>query len=322
MDAVAAANPGLARVVDYGDSYLKTRNAATGYDLKGICITHKTADYDCRLYPGAPRPRFVLMTQMHAREIVSGDISWRFIDYLTQNYGKNSDVTTLLNGTEVWVIPVVNPDGVDLVQQGGNNPYLQRKNLNGSGCGSTPGAGNQLGVDLNRNTSTHWGTTGVEFNKCSQVYPGPSGDSEPETKALESLFRTIWPDQRGPKETDAAPVTAKGSMISIHSYAGVILFPWGWDNRKAPNDASLRAIATRMGQLTGYDSGQPGEVLYNASGNIEDWSYSELGIASFTIEADSCDSFTPAYSCTPGQFSKILPALMHVAQKAKAPYKP
>jgi carboxypeptidase T len=203
LDAVAEAYPDLTRVADYGDSYLKTRNAATGYDLKTICITHKTADYDCKLYPGAPRPRFVLMTQMHAREIISGDISWRFIDYLTQNYGKNSAVTTLLNTTEVWVIPVVNPDGVDLVQQGGTNPYLQRKNLNGTGCGSTPGAGSQLGVDLNRNTSTHWGTSGVNFNKCDQTYPGTAGDSEPETKALEALLRKLYPDQRGPADTDA-----------------------------------------------------------------------------------------------------------------------
>jgi carboxypeptidase T len=321
LDAVAAAYPGLTRVVDYGDSYLKTRDPAAGYDLKTICITRKTADYDCKLYPGAPRPRFVLMSQMHAREIIGGDISWRFIDHLTRNYGKIAAVTTLLDTTEVWVIPVNNPDGVGLVQQGGDKPYLQRKNANGSGCGATPGGDQQLGVDLNRNTSNHWGTTGGVGNTCSQVYPGPHADSESETKALQTFFRQIFPDQRGPNDTDAAPVTAKGTMLSIHAYGGMVLFPWGYQNTKAPNDAGLRSIARGLAQTLGYSYGRPGEVIYTASGNIEDWTYGTLGVASFAIEADSCGSFTPPYSCAESEFAAFLPALMQLADKAKAPYR-
>jgi carboxypeptidase T len=322
LDKVAATFPGLARVADYGDSYLKTKNPSTGYDLKAICITKKTADADCTLVTGAPKPRFVLMTQMHARELVSGDIAWRFIDYLTQNYGKAAAVTNLLDTTEVWVVPVVNPDGVDVVQQGGNHPYLQRKNVSGTGCSLPPGAGGQRGVDLNRNTSWHWGTTGVDFSKCSEIYPGASGNSEAETSSLQTMFKQLWPDQRGPNDTDAAPATARGTMLSIHTYAGVILYPWGWNDNNTANEASLKRIAGQMSALNGYPAGQPGEVLYNASGNIEDWTYGELGVASFTIEARSCNSFTPAYSCTTGEFNTNLPALMYLAGQAKAPYKP
>ena len=53
LDQVAAAHPELATVVDYGDSFLKTRNASTGYDLKAICLTRKAAG-DCALTPTAP----------------------------------------------------------------------------------------------------------------------------------------------------------------------------------------------------------------------------------------------------------------------------
>jgi hypothetical protein len=323
LDKVATAYPTLARVVDYGDSWLKSRNAATGYDLKAICLTHKTADYECKLYPGAPKPRFLLMTQIHAREIVTGDISWRWIDYLTQNYGKVQAVTDLLNTTEIWVVPVANPDGVDVVQQGGNNPYLQRKNVDGgTGCPLPPGASGQRGVDLNRNTSSHFGGAGTSTNPCSEVFRGANGNSEPENAQLETMFKQIWPDQRGPNDTDAAPVTARGVMLSLHSYAGVVLYPWGWDNKDTANAASLAKIGGHIGQLTGYGSGQPGEVLYNASGNIEDWTYGELGVASFTVEMDSCNSFTPSYSCAGGQFTKLLPSLMYLGQQAKAPYTP
>jgi hypothetical protein len=321
LDKVVADHPGLATVVDYGDSYLKTRNPATGYDLKAICLTSKQSG-DCALNPAAPKPRFLLMTQIHAREIVTGDISWRFIDHLVGGYGSNAQVTALLDSTEVWVVPIVNPDGVDLVQQGGSRPYLQRKNLHGSGCASVPTGSNQLGVDLNRNTSTRWGAAGVDSRPCGQTYPGTGPDSEPETKAIEKLFRQLYADQRGPNDGDAAPATTRGSMISMHSYAGMNLFPWGWSTRRSANDAALRSIAAKMSQFNGYRYGQPGEILYNASGTSDDWSYGELGIASFTIETASCGSFTPAYSCTGTDFTKNLPALMYVAGKAPAPYRP
>jgi hypothetical protein len=319
LDQVAAARSDLATVVDYGDSYLKGRNPATGYDLKAICLTHK-ASGDCALSPTAPKPRFVLMTQIHAREIVTGDLSWRFIDHLVNGYGSNSAVTSLLDSTEVWVVPIVNPDGVDRVQQGGNRPYLQRKNLDGTSCANPPTASNQPGVDLNRNTSSHWGASGTSSSLCAQTYLGTAPDSEPETKAIENLFRRLYPDQRASGDTAAAPATARGTMITMHSYAGLNLFPWGWSTQHSGNDGSLRRIAAKMSGYNGYQYGQPGEVLYNAAGTSDDWSYGELGVASFTIELASCGSFTPAYSCTATDWSKNLPVLMYVAGIAKAPY--
>jgi hypothetical protein len=319
LDKVAADHPDLGTVVTYGASFLKTRNPATGYDLRAICLTHKQAG-DCALSPTAPKPRFLLMAQIHAREIVTGDIAWRFIDRLATAYGTDSTVTALLNSTEVWVIPITNPDGVDEVQQGGNRPYLQRKNRDGTGCTNPPTGSNQLGVDLNRNNGSHWDTTGVSSNKCSQTYPGASANSEPETQAVESLFRKLFADQRGPNDSDPAPATTRGAMITLHSFAGMNLFPWGWSNTHSPNDAKLRAIATTMSSFNGYQHGQPGEILYNASGTSDDWSYGDLGIASFTIEVASCGSFTPAYSCTTTDYNKNLPVLMYVAGLAKAPY--
>jgi hypothetical protein len=209
------------------------------------------------------------------------------------------------------------------VQQGGNRPYLQRKNLDdasGPSCARPPRGSGQVGVDLNRNTASHWNTTGTSRNPCSEVYPGRGRDSEPETRAIERLFRQLFADQRGPADTDAAPATTRGAMISMHSYAAMNLFPWGWSNRHSPNDAALRRIAAHMSTLNGYASGQPGEILYNSSGSSDDWSYGELGIASFTVELASCGSFTPAYPCTATDYQKNLPMLRYVAGIAHAPY--
>ena len=109
LSDVAAAYPALATVVDYGDSWLKTKGRG-GHDLLAICITKK-ATGDCALSPTAPKPRSVLYAAIHARELATAEIAWNWIDYLTTSYGSDTTVTNLLDTTEIWVVPVANPDG-------------------------------------------------------------------------------------------------------------------------------------------------------------------------------------------------------------------
>ncbi|GHF35566.1 M14 family zinc carboxypeptidase [Streptomyces morookaense] len=325
LDQVAAAHPDMATVVTYGQSWLKQAGAG-GHDLKAICIT-RIKPGDCQLNPNAAKPRFFLMSQIHAREITTGEMSWRWIDTLTNDYGKDPDITRLMDSTEMWVVPIANPDGVDIVAQGGDNPVLQRKNAdnaNGVSCGWT----GQTGVDLNRNAGTHWGGLGTSTQPCSEVYLGPAADSEAENTGLESLFRQLYPAVRtGTGDSDPAPADAKGMMISLHSDASMVLFPWEADHTiHSGNDATLRALAAHMGSITGYQSGQAGEILYDASGGTDDWTYDKLGLASFTIEIGDvdgrgCSGFTPSFSCQDSYFwPKIKPALLYAAQHAAAPY--
>ncbi len=327
MDDTASQHPDLAKVVTYGQSWLKQQGRG-GRDLKAICITKITSG-DCALSPNSTKPRFFLMSQIHARELTTGEMSWRWIDALISGYGKDSAITQLMDSTEMWVVPDANPDGVDMVAAGGDNPVLQRKNADdahGTRCGVS--AYNQIGVDLNRNAGTHWDTSGTSNAPCDQTYGGPAADSEVENTALESLFRELFPAVRtGTGDTDPAPSTAKGMMITLHSDASMVLFPWESDATvHTGNDTALRALAAHMASLTGYQYGQAGEILYNASGGTDDWTYDKLGLASFTIEiGDSdgagCDGFTPPYSCQDSYFwPKMEPALLYAAQHAASPY--
>ena len=76
-------------------------------------------------------------------------------------------------------------------------------------------------------------------------------------------------------------------MVTIHTVAGLVLFPWGMSaSQHAPNDAALRSMGFRQSYFNGYETGQPPEVLYAVSGTTDDWSYDALGIASFTWELD------------------------------------
>ncbi|GAA0264935.1 M14 family zinc carboxypeptidase [Saccharothrix mutabilis subsp. mutabilis] len=326
LDAVASQYSSLATVVDYGDSWRKTQGSG-GYDLRAICITKKNAG-DCALSPTAPKPRFFVMGQLHARELTTGDMAYRWIDHLTQGYGTDAEVTALLDSTEVWVVPIANPDGVNIVQQGGNTPRYQRKNANttnGSNCSGT--SSSHIGVDLNRNTDSHWGGAGTSSNPCDQTYKGPSANSEVETKALQALWRNLYKDRRGTGTTDAAPADTTGVVISMHSYSNLVLFPWGWTTSyKTGNDAALRGMAQEMARIAGgWQYGQPGEVLYNAAGATDDWVYDDLGTASFVWEigpgSGTCSGFFPAFSCQTSTFwPKVKPMLMYSAKKAANPY--
>ncbi len=171
LQDVAAAYPTLATVVDYGDSWRKSQGLTTGSDLLAICITKKVTG-DCARSTTAAKPRSVVVSAIHARELATAEITWNWIDYLTTNYGTDATVTSLLNTTEIWVIPVLNPDGRKIVEGGGNSPYYQRKNANNSRgtCSNPPTASNQYGVDLNRNATFHWGGVGSSTSVCTQTY--------------------------------------------------------------------------------------------------------------------------------------------------------
>ena len=328
LDRVAGRYPRLATVVDYGDSWRKAQGVG-GYDLKAVCLTRRSFG-DCRLNPDSRKPRLVVSGQIHAREITTGDMAWRWIDHLTQGYGKDREVTSLLDTTEVWVVPIANPDGVQIVQSGGDSPRLQRKNANHTNgpkqCPTTEDPNAQIGIDVNRNFDAQWGDNGTSSDPCHQVYRGPSPDSEVETRALEKLFRGLFPDTRGPGLTDPADPKTRGMVITMHSALNVVLLPWGHTTTPSPNDGPLRAMAKDMAGLAGQDweYGQPGELLYTAGGSIDDWVYGELGVPHYTWEIGNwqgdCAGFLPAYSCQDGHWAEVRPMLTYAAKKAANPY--
>ncbi|MBP2474955.1 hypothetical protein JOF53_003827 [Crossiella equi] len=331
---VASHYPDLARKVTYGQSWLRQQDGRKGNALEALCLT---ADpwRGCELRPNSAKPRFLLVAQIHARELTTSEMVWRFVTRLLDGNRTDAEVTALLRGTEVWVVPQINPDGIEVVQDGLTNvgtgfesPAWQRKNVNatnGSATCPAPWAGSHTGIDLNRNFDARWGGVGTSGDPCSAAYRGPKAASEPEVQALAGLFQKLFPDQRGPGEGDAAPATTRGAMITLHTFSDLVLFPWGHDPKaKTPNDAGLRSMAFRLSHYNGYNTGQPGEVLYSVTGSTDDWSYDKLGIASFTFEigpgSGECTGFHPAYTCQDTFWNLNKDALLYAAKAARQPY--
>jgi carboxypeptidase T len=319
LTAVAAAHPDLATKYTIGQSWKKSKGQG-GHDIQALCLTKKQAG-DCTLSTTSPKPKFFLMAQIHARELSTGELAWRWIDYLADGYATDATAKSILDTTEVWVVPIANPDGVDIVASGGNSPKLQRKNADNSRGSCT---GTNIGVDLNRNSTFKWG--GDSNSACAETYQGVSAGSEPEVQALEKLARAIFPDQRGTGNNDPAPSTAKGTMITLHSYGNDIIIPWGFTQATSPNDAQYRRLGAKYSASNGYLVGTNEETVgYDTSGTTDDFTYGELGVASVTFEVGSssgtCGGFLPRYTCVDSTFwPKNKGALITAAKAAAAPY--
>src|SRR5882724_3177373 len=248
LDQKVAQFPGLVEKIDIGDSWCKTHPGScvqpspwNGYDLYVLHITNRNI-------PG-PKPVFWADADIHAREIATPEVVMRMIDYLLNNYDTNADVHWLLDYHDVWLMPEVNPDGHHIVEAGGggNSPYMYRKkgnNVGGDGCSWPPTAFDHFGVDNNRNFPFKWGCCGGSSGfVCDQTYRGTSAGSEPEEMAIVNKILTLVPDQRGPGDTDPAPITATGVYQNIHTVVPVNLFTWGWSTTQMPNFAETRNIA-------------------------------------------------------------------------------
>ncbi len=316
--AVAAAHPDLVKLYDIGDSWKKTQGQG-GHDIQALCIT-KLATGDCALSSTGKKPKFVLHTQIHAREIATGEIAYQWIDLLVSSYGVDPEITALLDTRELWVVPIANPDGVDVVASNPTRPVLQRKNVDDS-AGGCPAS--DAGVDLNRNSSFQWDVD--QGGPCDETYPGAKALSEPETEAIQGLLDTVFPDTKGEVD-DPAAVTTTGVFLTLHSFGNDILAPWGYTNNDAPNKAALVALGKKMGEFTGYPvSTGDGGVGYFAPGATDDWLYGTRGVPSYTFEigpdSGTCAGFLPAYSCIASTFWPLMkPALVYAAQAAATPY--
>ena len=247
MQSLAAARPDLVSLETIGSS-------VQGRPIRAMRISRDPA-----------LPAIAFNCTQHAREWVSPMVGMAIADSLVDGEGTDPRITAILARVEVWVIPVVNPDGY--VHSWGPE-RLWRKNRRVNSDGS-------IGVDLNRNWGFQWGGAGASATPSSDTYRGPSAFSEPETQAMRD-FHLARPD-----------IVAS---IDFHSYGQLILSPWGYTTAASPQAAMFAEVGNRMKQAiaaetqASYTSGPIGSTLYLASGGGVDWMYGERGQVSYTVE--------------------------------------
>ncbi len=211
----------------------------------------------------------------HAREPLSVEVTLDFLAMLLDGYGVDEEITYLVDNTEIWFVPLINPDGHKIVLD--RTDVWWRKNIRDNNRDGRFNTANHQGrgldgVDLNRNYGFEW-QFNPDFN--SVVYTGPAPGSEPEVAAFKNLL--------------ADRVFVAG--ISYHTYSELVLYPYGYSNDSvAPDHEALRDLAVRMAEVTPSVDGQghydPMQIieLYAARGTTDDYAYGKHGIFAFTFE--------------------------------------
>ena len=245
--------PALTEVVEVGKSL-------QGRSIWAIKISSKNIT--------GSKPSVLFNGMHHAREVMGPEVALDIIETLLRGYGKDSKITHWVDANQIWVLPMFNVDGNNIVW---TNDTMWRKNARDS-----------YGVDINRNYPFAWGScNGSSGMKWAQDYRGASAASEPETNVMMKLVKEIRPV----------------FDISYHSYSELVIYPMGCDGQRTQNADVVETIGKEMGKAIGYTAGTAWETLYSVDGSDIDWMYSTYQVIPYVIEVNSSrDGFQPDYS--------------------------
>lgn len=278
LHALATSYPAIAQVSTIGKSI-------EGRELWAIKISDNVASDE-------GETPVALLGGHHAREWIAVDVPLLISKYLLEKYSTDETIKTLVDNAEIWIVPLVNPDGH---QYSVDSDRLWRKNRRNNGDGT-------FGVDLNRNYGHEWGGPGSSGSTFSETYRGTGPFSEPETQAVRDFLQ-----QHPPK-----------ALISYHNYSQLVLYPWGHTNAPAPDEALLNNLSVAMADKIRAVHGvrytpEQSSDLYLASGDTTDWLYALLSAPAITIELRPSSSI-PGFELPESQiqptFEENLPAAL------------
>lgn len=216
---------------------------------------------------GCGDKKILLIGAHHGLEYLTSAFLMKFIDRYLQKlesqeeyYGH--DIRQLSSKVSLYIIPMLNPDGVDIAVNGLDitNEY-HRKLISMVGIHSFHEVwqSNARGVDINHNYDAGWKMTAKK--QAPSLYGGEYPESEPETKAAVNFIKTVGIDM----------------VIAFHSQGREIYYDF--DGKEAQRSEE---IAQKMAKESGYAVCRPtGTAVY---GGCKDWFIKEFGREGFTIE--------------------------------------
>jgi murein tripeptide amidase MpaA len=313
-----------------------------GHSINGKPILALRITRDARepTNPDGSRPAAAYIATQHAREWIVPEQARRLAHLFIDNYGRSgaakdtnandiagltaSELTSLVNSREIWIVPVANPDGYDYTFTPGNR--LWRKNLHDNNGDGNITIGD--GVDPNRNFPKHWGfdNEGSSNDPATETYRGTGPASEPETQAMDALFRRVGFE----------------FLVNYHSAAELLLYGTGFQvQTNSQDDPIYRAFAgTPTDPAIGSNPpGAPDRYLselssglYTTNGDTDDTAHAVHHTLSFTPEMDVSDpargggnsvfEFQDSEADIEQVFEKNIPFALDVAKSAADPANP
>lgn len=259
IDAAVAAHPGIAERFSMGVSY-------EGRQIWGIKISDNVTTDESE-------PEIFINGQIHARERQGGETAVYLIHLLTDNYGSDPRITNIVDSRELWIVPMVNPDGAEYDMSDGVFRHW-RKNRQ-----PIPGS-SAIGVDLNRQFGFKWACCGgASNNPFSDYYRGSQPWWAPEVRAYRDFVnsRVIGGRQQ------------IREILSLHAAGRLILWPYAYTRADHPRTMryddwrTFVAVGRKLAALNGYRPMQSSD-LYIDDGDMDDWAYHEHRIFAITFE--------------------------------------
>jgi len=217
---------------------------------------------------GSGDKKVIIHGAHHAREWMTSRLIVDFINHLLTDLSWPwlSLREDWLTEVTIWFIPMINPDGVTLVQDGADL-FSNRLELIDWNNGSTDFTGwkaNSRGVDLNRQYPTGWDSIqndpGVQ---SASNYKGQKPLTEPEVQALYQFVNQH----------------AFDCALAYHSSGEEIFWRYNLSDEQAK---PYRELAENLAEVTRYQLIEPEGTP--SGGGFTDWFLTEFEKPSFTIE--------------------------------------
>jgi g-D-glutamyl-meso-diaminopimelate peptidase len=208
---------------------------------------------------------------IHANEWITSLALMRFAeDYAAACQRRGSiagkPAADLYRACSLWIVPMVNPDGVDLVQEGLTPGHPFREELlrwNGGSSRFRRWKANIRGVDLNDQFPACWEEERRRREACGpgpRDYGGTAPLTEPEARALAEL-------------TEAVDF---GAVLAFHTQGEEIYW-----NYRGLEPRESEAWAKRLGKAAGYRPVR----LEGSDAGYKDWFIAAFRRPGFTVEA-------------------------------------
>jgi hypothetical protein len=301
IQQAAADHPDIVSVFSIGESY-------QGRDIWMAKISDNVADDE-------DEPEVLIDALHHAREHMTTEQALALLRWMTDDYGTDATITTLVNGRETFIIFALNPDGMRYDLTG--SPFRAWRKNRQPNAGTTA-----VGTDLNRNYDYRWGCCGGSSgSKSSITYRGAAPFSAPETRALRDFV----------KSRVVGGVQQIRTHITLHTNGQLILYPYGYTKTNRPSDMTVAdyqtfvALGRAQASRNGYVAKQSSD-LYITDGDQIDWMYGRYRIFSFTYELYPPETSTvwgdhyPDDSKIAAQTERNRSAILHLISRARCPY--
>lgn len=295
LNKIATDHPAIAKRFSVGTSY-------GGRDIPGIKISDNVGADEAE-------PEVLFTANQHAREHLTPEMALYIANLLTDNYTTDSQIKTMVDTREVWIVPTVNPDGAEYDIATGSYRSWRKNRQPNSGS-------SYVGTDPNRNWAYKWGCCGGSSGSTSSAtYRGAAAESAPEVKALANWVR-------GRVVGGKQQITVN---IDFHTYGELVLWPMGYTYSDTGPDMSADAhntfatIGQQMANSNNYTPEQSSD-LYITDGTIDDWLWGNQGIFSYTFEMYG-NTFYPPDEIIPRETSRNRTAVLTLMGYADCPYR-